>query len=148
MIARMDAHYRNGILDIFGFPEGSLPVKYFGVPLITTRLTSNDCKILVERMVARVKCWTSKFLSYAGRLQLIQSVRFSIQVYWTSIFILPKKVIKMVEQVLRDFLWSGIELKHYGAKVSWEDITYPKPEGGLDIKKLEEWNKATMARHI
>ena len=96
-IAGKDDHYKRGILNIFGFPEDSLPMRYLGVPLITTRLTSNDCKSLVDRMVARVKSWTSKFLSYAGRLQLIQSVLFSIQVYWTSIFILPKKVIKQVD---------------------------------------------------
>ena len=35
-----------------------------------------------------------------------------------------------------------------GAKVSWEDLTCPKKEGGLGIFKTDTWNKAMMARHI
>ena len=62
----------NAIGDLFGFTKGDLSFKYLGVPLITTRLTSDDCKIFVDRMVARIHNWTSRALSYAGRLQLIQ----------------------------------------------------------------------------
>ena len=87
----------NFICDLFRFIKGDLLVKYLGVPLITTRLTSDDCKILVERMVALIHNWTSKSLSYAGRLQLIQSVLFSIQVHRSSVFILPKSIIRDVE---------------------------------------------------
>ena len=55
-LAGADDHYKSEILDIFGYTAGYLPMKYLGVPLITTRLTTNDCKILVDRMVAKVKC--------------------------------------------------------------------------------------------
>jgi hypothetical protein len=34
------------------------------------------------------------------------------------------------------------------AKVSWEKICVPKKEGGLGIKRLEVWNKASMMVHI
>lgn len=36
----------------------------------------------------------------------------------------------------------------YGAKVSWDDITKPFSEGGLDIKGLLEWNKALILHHL
>ena len=48
---------------------------------------------------------------YAGRLQLIQSVLFSIQVYWAGLFILPKKVSAEIDQIFPAFLWKGTELK-------------------------------------
>ena len=127
---------------------GSLPLQYLGVPLISKRLTSVDCKGLIDKMVARIKCWTSKLLSYAGRLILIKSVLFSLQVYWSSLFILPKKVLKQMEQIMRAFLWSRPDLKGRGAKVSWVDISLPKNEGGLGIKNLEIWNKVVMSKHI
>ena len=67
-----------------------------------------------------------KYLSYAGRLQLIKSVPFSLQSYWCRTFILPKKVIK----VKRDL------------------VCKPKYENGLGLKRLEDWNKAAIMGFI
>ncbi|KAK1407862.1 hypothetical protein QVD17_39489 [Tagetes erecta] len=36
------SHVKAAILDVLPFEEGSLPVKYLGVPLISTRLNYND----------------------------------------------------------------------------------------------------------
>ena len=80
-VAGDNVELKAAICDIFGFAMGSHPVKYLGVPLITTRLSLVDCKILVDRLIARTQSWTSKALSYAGHLQLIQSVLFNIQVH-------------------------------------------------------------------
>ena len=32
--------------------------------------------------------------------------------------------------------------------MAWEDLTIPKSEGGLGIKKLEDWKKAGLAKHL
>lgn len=64
----------NSILNI---PEASLPVKYFGVPLISTKLKYSDCLVLKLRMLARIQSWTNKSLSFGGRAQLISSVFYS-----------------------------------------------------------------------
>ncbi|XP_028074446.1 uncharacterized protein LOC114276808 [Camellia sinensis] len=89
-----DMELRASILEIAKFNEGTLPVRYLGVPLITTKLRAADCGPLIDRITKRVKSWTNRALSYAGRSQLIQSILFSMQVYWSSLFILPKKVIR------------------------------------------------------
>ena len=123
-------------------------MRYLGVPLVSTSLRSSDCNILIERIISRAKSWSSRFLSYAGRLQLIKSVLFSIQVYWSSLFILPKKVIRKVESTLRSFLWKGSELVSTGAKVSWSRVCLPIEEGGLGIKHLEHWNRAAIIKHL
>ncbi|KAL7234527.1 hypothetical protein ACSBR1_018023 [Camellia fascicularis] len=114
---------RDEILQVCHFNEGSFPVRYLGVPLVSKKLKATDCDQL-----------TNKCLTYAGRAQLIQSVLFSMQVYWTSLFILPKK--------------SGCELKKYGAKVSWDRMCSPKNKGGLGFKSLTVWNKAAIAKHV
>ena len=134
-IAGKDNAYRNALLRLFGFQEGSLPARYLGVPLISSKLSSKDCKNLVDKVAARIKSWTSKHLSYAGRLQLIISDLSSLQVYWMGLFLLPKQVTYQLDQLLRSFLWSGSDLKLKGAKVSWDMITRLKSEGGLGIKK-------------
>ncbi|KAL7197291.1 hypothetical protein ACSBR2_019886 [Camellia fascicularis] len=139
---------RNEILQVVNFAEGSLPVKYLGVPLITTKLRATDCHQLIDRITNRIKSWTNKALSYAGRAQLIQTILFSMQVYWSSLFILPKKVIRDIENLLRAFLWSGVALKKHSAKVAWDQVCAPKREGGLGFKSLEVWNRAAIAKHI
>lgn len=44
----VSAHTKAAILNIMPFEEGCLPVKYLGVPLISTRLVYKDCKVLIE----------------------------------------------------------------------------------------------------
>lgn len=113
-------------LELMGISEGHLPVKYLGVPLISSRLTSTDCLVLKERILARIQSWSQKFLAYGGCAQLIQYVLCSIHTYWSSIFVQPQKIIKEIEGVLSAFLWSGIDMKHTGAKVSWAHLCVPK----------------------
>ena len=140
--------YQQSLLNLFPFTQGALPVRYLGVPLITTKLTAHDCKVLVEAITRRIGNWTTKFLSFAGRIQLIQSVLCSMQSFWNGLFILPKKIITQVEQIIRRFLWKGPQLSTGGAKVAWADLTFPLDEGGLGIKRLHTWNVAAMGKHI
>ncbi|GJV80043.1 reverse transcriptase domain, reverse transcriptase zinc-binding domain protein [Tanacetum coccineum] len=46
---------------------GNLPVKYLGVPLISSRLLNKDSKVLVEKAKNRIEDWKNKSLSFAGR---------------------------------------------------------------------------------
>ncbi|GKD78845.1 reverse transcriptase domain-containing protein, partial [Tanacetum coccineum] len=57
-------------LSVNGNIHGELPVKYLGVPLISSRLLNKDCKIVVEKAKNRIGDWKNKSLSFAGRLQL------------------------------------------------------------------------------
>ncbi|KAM5554729.1 hypothetical protein ABKV19_022906 [Rosa sericea] len=147
-LSGVDVNSTESILRIMNFHVGTCPVRYLGIPLITTKLRMQDCSPLIDRIEARIKSWENKVLSFAGRLQLIQSVLSSIQVYWASHLILPKKVLKDIEKRLRCFLWAGNCSGKAAAKVAWSDICLPKSEGGLGIKDLHCWNKALMIRHI
>ena len=39
-----------------GFKLGTLPVKYLGVPLVTRRLATRDCSLLVQKKIGRASC--------------------------------------------------------------------------------------------
>ena len=56
------------ILSLMRFSMGSLPVKYLGVPLISSRLSHSNCQPLLDKIMARIQSWTSRSLSFAGRL--------------------------------------------------------------------------------
>jgi hypothetical protein len=99
-------------------------VRYLRVPLISSKLSSTDCRVLLERIKGRIDFWLSRNLSYARRLQLLSSVMYSLQVYWTGIFILPKKVIKSIEQKFNRFMWNGKDVKAAKAKVAWIDFFF------------------------
>lgn len=136
------------IRDIMGFQQGTLPVKYLGVPLISTSLYHADCLPLIEKVKDRLIDWRNKWLSFAGRLQLAISVLSSMQVYWASVFILPVSVSKEIEKLIRNFLWGGAEMAKGKAKVAWKDVCMPKSEGGLGIRPLILWNKTLVAFHL
>ena len=82
MLFQVSSRIGRGNLDeiqqVTGFKLGNLPVRYLGVPLVTRRLTDKDCRPLVERITSRINHWSTKFLSYAGRLQLVQAMLYSI----------------------------------------------------------------------
>ena len=81
-------------------------------------LLFQDCSPLSEKITRRVSSWSSDLLSFARRLQLNQNILLSIQVFWSSVFILPKKVVKAIEQKLNSFLWKSLGSSTVGAKVS------------------------------
>lgn len=51
---------------ILPIPQGSLPVRYLGVPLTTSRLSYFDCVQLKEKILQRINSWTTKLLSFGG----------------------------------------------------------------------------------
>ncbi|XP_022030699.1 uncharacterized protein LOC110931622 [Helianthus annuus] len=140
---------KTAILNIMPFIEGSLPVRYLGVPLISSKLLYKDCQVLVEKLEKRIMHWRNKLLSFAGRLQLITSVLSSLHVYWSSVFILPARVVSSLEALMRNFLWSHDSSFQRGrAKVSWNTVCVPKYEGGLGIRRIGDVNKALISAHI
>nr|GEU41753.1 hypothetical protein [Tanacetum cinerariifolium] len=111
-------HVKISILNIMPFSEGKLPVKYLGVPLISSRLLSRDCKILVERVLNKIGDWKNKSLSFAGRLQLCKSILASIQVFWASVLVLHKGIVQDIQQHICCFLWCNGDFKHVSNKES------------------------------
>ncbi|XP_071901100.1 uncharacterized protein [Coffea arabica] len=107
--------------------RGSFPVRYLGVPLISTRLSVSDCALLIEKVQKKVRGWNSKLITYAVRLQLVESVLLNLQIYWSSTFLIPKTVIKKIEAVVTAFLWKGTPTAKTGIKVSWQEMQHQFP---------------------
>nr|KAJ0187106.1 hypothetical protein LSAT_V11C900454800 [Lactuca sativa] len=140
--------FKRKILRILPFVEGKLPMKYLGIPLVSTKLFIRDCKGLVDKVKRKVNDWKNKSLSYAGRLQLISAVLSSLPVYWASAVLLPKGTTKEIEKIMRNFLWNSGQNGKGVAKVSWNEICKPKVYGGLGLKNLRDWNIALLSSRI
>ncbi|XP_022040407.1 uncharacterized protein LOC110942954 [Helianthus annuus] len=103
---------KQSILNILPFVERSLPVRYLGVPLISSRLLYKDCNVLIEKLDS-------------------------------------PRVIRDLEARMRNYLWSqDASFRRGKAKVSWKSVCLPKFEGGLEIRRIGDINKALMANHI
>ncbi|CAL1407427.1 unnamed protein product [Linum trigynum] len=134
--------------NMYGYQLGEFPVPYLGVPLVAGKLTVNACRPLIDRITSRVQGWKAKSLSYAGRVELVGSILYSMSQYWMNVFMLPKTVIREVERICNNFLWSvgpGLNLK---AKMAWKYMSIPKKEGGLGLRDLTSWNYACVFRQI
>ncbi|GJU13846.1 hypothetical protein Tco_1136242 [Tanacetum coccineum] len=121
IICNVRNHVKHAILNLMPFAEGELPVKYLGVPLISTRLLNRDYTILVERVLNRIGDWKKN--------------RYPLRDVFNW-------------QHMRGFLWCNGELKRGKAKVAWDAICLLKHEGGLGIRSLEQFNIALMMTHI
>ncbi|GKD81564.1 hypothetical protein Tco_1348403, partial [Tanacetum coccineum] len=141
-------HIKYAIPHIIPFEEGRLSVKYLGVLLVSSRLVFKDCKELIERVESRLNEWKNKALSFAGRLQLVQSVIGSLHVFWASVFILPMRILLDIEQLMHGFLWGHGDTGRVKAKVAWDVVCLPKKERGLGIRRLDHFNKALMVSQI
>ncbi|PNX56602.1 ribonuclease H, partial [Trifolium pratense] len=87
----VEEHIKESIKNVTSFAEGSLPFRYLGVPLTSKKLSIHHYMPLVDRIVERIRTWSAKLLSHAGRLQLISSVTFAVANYWMQCLPLPKK---------------------------------------------------------
>ncbi|GAA0148120.1 hypothetical protein LIER_36656 [Lithospermum erythrorhizon] len=80
--AGIGGHKADRLSDVLGIPVAELPVRYFGIILTTKQIKAVDYKTLVEKIRKKVNNWETNFLSFAGRLVLIQAVIFEIYNYW------------------------------------------------------------------
>ena len=116
----------------------ALPIKYLGLPLTTTLMSKNGYEPLLAIIRARFQSWTSKSLSFVGRLMLIKSVITSTTNFWCSDFRLPKACTDDIDSMCSEFLWSGSPNDSTQVKVAWKEVCSPLEEGGLGVWGISE----------
>lgn len=72
--------------------------------MVFGKLSDKDCSPLIDKLKLRIGSWASKNLSYGGRVQLIKSVMYAMCRYWTASYFLPRKIIRTIEKMLKNFL--------------------------------------------
>lgn len=130
----------------FGCVVGNLPFTYLGLPLGTTRPAVTDFLPLICRIEWRL-AGLSQFLSYYGRLTLVNSLLTSLPMYWLSTLRFPKAVIKQIDNFRKNCLWDGNAIHRQGrCLVAWTKACKSKKEGGLGILDLKAQNKALLLK--
>lgn len=132
----------------YKFATGSLPVRYLSLPLLTKNMTVTDYLPLVEKIRKRISNWTGRFLSYAERLQLINSVIMSLTNFWMAAFRLPSSCIIEIERLCSAFLWSGPFLNGKKNKIALKEVCKTKKEGDLGVRSLKEMNLVSCLKLV
>ncbi|OIT39187.1 putative ribonuclease h protein, partial [Nicotiana attenuata] len=132
--AGMDKEYKQEILNCTGFSLGSLPIRYLGLPLSSKKWSKVECHALVDKITKRVRNGYSKLLLYAGRIQIINVVLFSIYNFWGAVFILPQSVVKSIDRICRDYLWGNSIGQRKVSLVAWQKVCTPQKYGGLTLR--------------
>ncbi|XP_074300504.1 uncharacterized protein LOC141631780 [Silene latifolia] len=110
------------ILQTTGFSEGKFLFRYLGLPLNTARNRFDMYGALITKIQAAIqRPLSSKLLSYAGKVQLLNSIVFGIENFWCAGCLLPRSVIKLINRI---------------------------EEGGFGIKELLSWNKTLLSKWI
>ena len=103
---------------------------------------------MIERISRRLDGWQKTYLSFGGRITLIQSCLTHMPCYFLSLFKIPVSVAAKIERLQRDFLWSEIGEGKRDHLVSWDVVCKPKAKGGLGFGKISLRNLALLGKWL
>jgi hypothetical protein len=84
--------------------EGHLPVRYLGVPLISSKLSAADCKVLLDKIAGRIDSWSSSLLeSY-----LLQEGCNSFLLFFTAFKYIGLAFLSFLREFLRILIRNSV----------------------------------------
>jgi hypothetical protein len=101
---------------------------------------------MLEVIRNRIGYWRNKFLSFGGRLELLNEVLNAVRIFYLSYLKMSAKVWKEIVKIQRRFLWSGLSLRRRISWVKWEDMCKPKNVGGLGVQDLNVTNLSLLSK--
>jgi ribonuclease HI len=129
------------LVQLLGFQVGSLPFIYLGVPIFKGKPKSSHLQPILDRVKIKLASWKASLLSIAGRVQLVKSVVYGMILHIIQIYSWPVSLIKDLERMIRNFIWSGDITKRKLVAVAWSKICKPANKGGLGLRSISSLNK-------
>jgi len=96
--------------------QGSLPFRYLGLLVGANHRKSTTWQPMVDLLDRRLNSWGHKYISFGGRIVLLNLVLNSIPIYYLSFMKMPVVVWKKLVRLQREFLWGGVG---GGKKINW-----------------------------
>ena len=120
----------------------AFPFVYLGIPIGANPRRGRMWDSIIHKCERKLSKWKQRYISFGGRVTLIQSVLTSITIYLFSFFRVPQSVAAKLVKIQRRFLWGGGHDQNKIAWISWEKVCLPKERGGLGIKDVNAFNIA------
>ena len=132
--------------EFLGCSEGTLPFKYLGLPIGANHRSAMCWEPLLEHMTKRLNSWGNKFLSFGGRIVLLNSVLNAIPIFYLSFLKMSVKVLMRLVRIQREFLWGSVGGERKINWVKWSKVCQPKDKGGLGIRDIRLVNLSLLAK--
>lgn len=113
-----------------------MPFTYLGLPIGTTKPKIEDFAPMIDKIERQLNVCSS-LLSYAGRLEMVNSVITPFTTYAMCTLKIHKGVIDNIDRARKQCLWRGNDLsKKSGNLAAWSMVQMPKDKGGLGVLNL------------
>lgn len=130
----IDQDKTSSLAEAFGCKVGSFPFTYLGLPLGLTKPQVKDYAPLICRIERRLSA-SSQMLSYAGRLQLVNSVISSLPTCHMCSLKLPVAVIEIIDKYRKTAFGEGVISERKGT--IWQLGTwFRSPRAREDLELL------------
>lgn len=104
--------------------------KYLGIPEQFGRRKKEMLQYISKSVQKKINGWQNKFLTTAGKENLIKSVAFAMPIYSINVFELPIKLCSELNSMISRFWWGTTPTKKKLSWVPWKEMSTPKREGG------------------
>ncbi|KAG2695985.1 hypothetical protein I3760_07G037500 [Carya illinoinensis] len=121
---------------------------YLGLPLGSALRALSVWNTVIEKIEKRLVGWKRVYLSKGGRITLIKSTLSNLPTYFLSLFPIPASVAARIEKLQRDFLWGGMREEFKFHLVRWVQVCRPISGGGLGIRNLRVFNRASLGKWL
>jgi hypothetical protein len=124
----------------------SIPFIYLGLPVGASPRRMATWEPLLESLRKRLSVWGNKYISFGGRIVLLNAVLNAIPVFYLSYLKMPVQVWKKIRRLQREFLWGGRRGRKKINWIKWETVCLPKKEGGLGVKDIRVVNISLLSK--
>ncbi|GAA0168096.1 hypothetical protein LIER_22896 [Lithospermum erythrorhizon] len=128
------------VLKDTGFRQGCLPFTHLGILIHKGKKQVILFDDMMEKVRLKLASWSSNFLSYGGRITLLQSVLTALPIYDLQVMKMPEHVQSKLERTLNKFLWDGIPW------CKWNKVLAPFEEGGLNLRSFQDIHNSFMIK--
>ncbi|RVW61143.1 Transposon TX1 uncharacterized 149 kDa protein [Vitis vinifera] len=119
------------------------PILYLGLPLGGNPKASGFWDPVIERISRRLDGWQKAYLSFGGRITLIQSCLTHMPCYFLSLFKIPASVAAKIERMQREFLWEVVVEYPREGSALWHQVIlsiYGSHSNGWDVNNNVRWS--------
>lgn len=133
---------------LLGYTIGTFPFIYLGTPLGFTKPRMEFFMYIIERIQRKLSA-CSQFLSYDGRLLMVNAVLSSLPTFIMSCLLLYKGILDQIDKYRRHLFWRGKDLEKKNPPLAaWDLICRPKDRGGLGILNLSTQNTCLLMKML
>ena len=130
---------------VSGFRRQLFPFTYLGAPIYKGRRRGALFDGIVSKMWTHLGHWSTKLLSFGGKLVLARHVLASLPMYLLQVLNPPKVVLTRLGEICNSFLWDhkGERCIHWS---SWDKLCFPIDEGGMGFRSFKDMARAFAAK--